>query len=758
MEASQLLDLPTAADSRVWSPVVLDPAHPGDAAELSELRADDQIWAVHDTLAAQLEDLASTRAHRPLAAAELDAGVAAILDGAPLETFGRWIFYPWSGRLVRTLPEEEFRELRLDRNRHKITDDEQAQLGRLTVGIVGLSVGNAVALTLTLEGTFGTLKLADFDRLDLSNLNRLRAGIQDIGVHKAELAARQIAEIDPYARVEVFPDGVNAGNVDEFLGGDSTVDVLVEECDSFDVKLLVRERARELGIPVLMETSDRGTLDVERFDIEPDRPIFHGLAGSLTAAELATLSFEEQLAAVLPIIGANDLSPRLAASMIERGQTVSTWPQLASDVTLGGATVATAVRRVALGQPLASGRLHVDLEELAEGDRFHGTPQPVPTAGTRLNPELTRFVAAQATLAPSGGNAQPWLFYAEQDDVLHVVHDFARSPSLLDSTGHASHVALGAALENIAIAAAHKGHRCAIETFPDPAQRPVVATVRFTEGAGPDEVRRAASFDLLAERATNRRAGTRLPIAAHQIAALEAAAGTGPARLQLHTDADSLDKAAQILGEADRIRLLNPQLHRDAMDEFRWSDDEVRATHDGIDLQTLELAPFERALFEVAARPEVAATLHGVGGGAAVQAGAWKAMAGASAVGLVTFDAGAGARGWLEAGRAVQRVWLAATRLGLGFQPMSALVFMLDMLDGPAASVFSAAERSRLESLGQRTGRLFPAYPGSTRALLFRLTHAPAPARRSLRLPVEQVFRRGTPPSLNAHPSSNPEE
>ena len=45
------------------------------------------------------------------------------------------------------------------------------------------------------------------------------------------------------------------------------------------MKLLVREMARERRIPVLMETSDRGVLDVERFDLEPDRPIFHGLLG-----------------------------------------------------------------------------------------------------------------------------------------------------------------------------------------------------------------------------------------------------------------------------------------------------------------------------------------------------------------------------------------------------------------------------------------------------------------------------------------------
>jgi hypothetical protein len=227
--------------------------------------------------------------------------------------------------------------------------------------------------------------------------------------------------------------------------------------------------------------------------------------------------------------------------------------------------------------------------------------------------------------------------------------------------------------------------------------------------------------------------------------------------VQILTDEASLQQAAAILGEADQIRLLNPDLHRDAMDEFRWSDEEARATGDGIDLASLELAPFERALIEVAARPDVVATLRHVGGGGAVQAGAWKAMAGASAVGLVTLDDPTPS-GWLGAGRAVQRVWLAATASGLGFQPMAALVFMLDMLGGPAAAVFSAEERARLESLRGRLDGLFAERPGATPALLFRLAHAPAPTRRSLRVPVNDVFHVGPPPAGRPAQPSNEEE
>ena len=67
-------------------------------------------------------------------------------------------------------------------------------------------------------------------------------------------------------RVVVDPEGIHADNLATFLDG---LDLVVEECDSLDVKFMVREEARERRIPVIMETSDRGVLDVERFDLEP---------------------------------------------------------------------------------------------------------------------------------------------------------------------------------------------------------------------------------------------------------------------------------------------------------------------------------------------------------------------------------------------------------------------------------------------------------------------------------------------------------
>ncbi|MCS7483706.1 ThiF family adenylyltransferase [Umezawaea endophytica] len=274
---------------------------------------------------------------------------------------GTWVWYPWSARLVHVLPREEFRLVRTDRNRGKVERPQQRRLLGKRIGVVGLSVGNSAAVTFALEGIGGAYKLADFDTFGLSNLNRLRAGVHHLGANKAVISARQMFEIDPYLDIEIFTDGLTEDNLDAFVGG---LDLLVEECDTPFAKVAARERARALGVPVVMDCNDRGMLDVERFNLEPDRPLLHGLIGDVSSAELKSLSHQEKVDLMLAMVDAEKISPELRASFGELGKTLSSWPQLASGVALGGALTAEAARRILLGAQCVSGRFYVDFAEL----------------------------------------------------------------------------------------------------------------------------------------------------------------------------------------------------------------------------------------------------------------------------------------------------------------------------------------------------------------------------------------------------------
>jgi hypothetical protein len=318
-----------------------------------------------DTMKQQLAELAKIRnAHKKLTPEDIGEWITSFLNGLPMASYGVWVYYPWSNQLVHTLNKDEFIEVRTSRNLYKITHEEQQLLSTKCIAIIGLSVGKSIALALATERTCGKMKLADFDSLDLSNLNRLNAGVQDIGLPKTIIAAREIAELDPFLEVELFQDGLTAENTDSFFGGTVKPDILIEECDSLDIKVMARYKARELRIPVVMDTNDRGMLDIERFDLEPERPILHGLMEGINPENLTTLTPAEKLQIVLKMINSEHISDRLKRTMGEVGRTVVSWPQLASAVYLGGALGAHCSRKILLNEPLPSGRFYIDLDEL----------------------------------------------------------------------------------------------------------------------------------------------------------------------------------------------------------------------------------------------------------------------------------------------------------------------------------------------------------------------------------------------------------
>src|SRR5262249_50596160 len=133
---------------------------------------------VADVLFDQLDELVTLREpSRELSTEERLAASRSLLGDCPAELYGRWVYYPWSRKIVHILPPDEFFEVRTNRNRNKITLSEQRLLRERTIGVIGLSVGQSSAVTLALEGVGGRFRLADFDTLSLSNMNRLRAGV-----------------------------------------------------------------------------------------------------------------------------------------------------------------------------------------------------------------------------------------------------------------------------------------------------------------------------------------------------------------------------------------------------------------------------------------------------------------------------------------------------------------------------------------------------------------------------------------------------
>lgn len=327
---------------------------------------------------------------------------------------------------------------------------------------------------------------------------------------------------------------------------------------------------------------------------------------------------------------------------------------------------------------------------------------------------------------------QPWRFVTARD----VCDGFLvkRTDSPLDGDGSASVLALGAAAENLVLAAQSLGFACRLAPFPDQDQTDLVfrAHLRRTPGT-----RTPPEFGWVTRRVTNRRRGVRRALAPEQVHALAAAAHSRGIGLHVVDDPGSLDRLADVLGRGDRLRFLSATLHDDLVNELRWQPEEVLGNRTGIDMATLELSPVDRAAMQVVRRSDVVARLRATGGGTALEHPARDIIAGTSAVALLT-TAATGFRAFFDGGRAVEHFWLVAQSLGLAVQPYTAITYLFRRLGRPGD--YTTDERSELTALRQEYLQVFPGAEAATELILLRLAHAGPPAARSLRLPLDQIL------------------
>jgi hypothetical protein len=76
-----------------------------------------------------------------------------------------------------------------------------------------------------------------------------------------------------------------------------------------------------------------------------------------------------------------------------------------------------------------------------------------------------RDLVRYATLAPNGHNTQPWRFRVNPC-FIDILPDFTRRTPVVDPDDHHLFVGLGAAAENLALAAAASGHRGELSFMP----------------------------------------------------------------------------------------------------------------------------------------------------------------------------------------------------------------------------------------------------------------------------------------------------
>jgi hypothetical protein len=350
----------------VKEPVIFDLQLASDQAGVTKLLEQHKIQHIVDDYKEQHHELYAvqnpTLVFTPDFEDSFDQYYAGLGDTKTVRSHGKWAYFPWRSTLVHILDEKDFQTVRTARNRNLITAEEQDKFYNATVGIGGLSVGSNVAFALALQGGAQHMKLCDMDRLALSNTNRILSGVENLGVLKVVMAARKIYEINPYATIELFPEGLNRDNVEKFFDG---LDIVVDELDNLAVKYLIREQAKKNKIAVVMaaDNGDNTVVDVERYDLDPGTPFFHGRMGEVDYDMLNSLNKFQIGQMIARHIGVENTTVRTLESFAEMGKTLASWPQLGDAALLGGASVAYCIRKILNGQEVEDNRALVSLDE-----------------------------------------------------------------------------------------------------------------------------------------------------------------------------------------------------------------------------------------------------------------------------------------------------------------------------------------------------------------------------------------------------------
>lgn len=278
-----------------------------------------------------------------------------------------------------------------------------------------------------------------------------------------------------------------------------------------------------------------------------------------------------------------------------------------------------------------------------------------------------------ARWAPSGDNTQPWRFEIANNQTILVFGNDTRDHILYDYDGHPSHIAHGALLETLRIAATGFGLKAQWTVASDAAQRQPVYTVRLEPDAS---LSKDPLFDCITRRAVQRRPMKTTPLTDQQRQALTQAAGDGMT-VQWFESPALRRQVAALLWVSARIRLTCPEaypVHRDIIEwNARFSKDRIPEQAVGVDPATARLMQW---VMKSWARVEFFNKYLLGTVAPRIQLDWLPALRCAAHLLIRPRQTPTQLADWVALGAAVQRIWLTATHLGLHLQPqMTPVIF-----------------------------------------------------------------------------------
>lgn len=177
----------------------------------------------------------------------------------------------------------------------------QSRLANATVLIVGVGgLGSAASIYLTAAGV-GHLILVDFDKVDLSNLQRqIVHTTADIGRLKVESARERLLALNPGVKLTLIDKMLDEADMLDLM---SRADVVVDATDNFDTRFLLNRVSVQTRTPLVSAAAIRFEAQVSVFNPrQPDSPCYRCLYAEDNNVD-TTCTANGVMAPLLGIIG-----------------------------------------------------------------------------------------------------------------------------------------------------------------------------------------------------------------------------------------------------------------------------------------------------------------------------------------------------------------------------------------------------------------------------------------------------------------------
>jgi molybdopterin-synthase adenylyltransferase len=177
----------------------------------------------------------------------------------------------------------------------------QERLLRSRVLIIGLGgLGSPVALYLAAAGV-GSLRVVDFDRVDLTNLQRqILHTTGRLGMAKVDSAVQALAALNPEIQVESYQGLIDAESLPRLL---NDVDLVVDACDNAATRFAVNTACQRNHLPLVSGAAIRAEGQVAVFPGTSGGPCYQCLYPQM-APEDETCSNHGILSPLVGIVGA----------------------------------------------------------------------------------------------------------------------------------------------------------------------------------------------------------------------------------------------------------------------------------------------------------------------------------------------------------------------------------------------------------------------------------------------------------------------